>query len=435
MNIAARTPAQDAGKPENGKSENGKSENGKLENGKYDVGGVVMDRPFKIRRLGHFGFSAKNLKACLEFYTKDIGFKVTDPMNFAANPANRDKFAGIEDTHQYFMRHGTDHHSFVMADRRIIDINYADKPHKPNHSINQMTWQVGSLREVVNAIPYFESTGTPINRAGRDMPGSNWHVYPFDPEFHRNELYYGIEQIGWNGKAKPKELYARGFHHAPDLPQISEEEEIARAEAAGVNMETGYRQREDMPEIYDVDGVLLARPFKVVKIGPIGLYVDDVDTVSRFYEQVMGFTFTREANVQGARVRYLRCNTEHHSLAIADKSLRAKLGAPDDTTCMSFGLQLANYRQLRDAVDFLKSRGREMADMPGELFPGMDYAACFVDPDGVRVILYCYMEQVAAGAVPAQPGVIANTKPATWPERIAPRADVYDGEAYLGPWG
>jgi len=31
--------------------------------------------------------------------------------------------------------------------------------------------------------------------------------------------------------------------------------------------------------------------------------------------------------------------------------------------------------------------------------------------------------------------VIANMKPATWPERIAPRADVYDGEAYLGPWG
>ena len=25
---------------------------------KYNVGGVALDRPFKIRRLGHFGFNA-----------------------------------------------------------------------------------------------------------------------------------------------------------------------------------------------------------------------------------------------------------------------------------------------------------------------------------------------------------------------------------------
>ena len=24
---------------------------------KYDVGGVLLDRPFKVRRLGHFGFN------------------------------------------------------------------------------------------------------------------------------------------------------------------------------------------------------------------------------------------------------------------------------------------------------------------------------------------------------------------------------------------
>ena len=28
---------------------------------KYNVGGVAWDRPFKIRRLGHFGFNAVGL--------------------------------------------------------------------------------------------------------------------------------------------------------------------------------------------------------------------------------------------------------------------------------------------------------------------------------------------------------------------------------------
>jgi len=408
---------------------------GGAEGGKHDVGGILLDRPFKIRRLGHFGYSARNLKECLQFYNQEIGFKITDPMNFAASPAMAEKLKGIEDTHQYFMRHGTDHHSFVMADQRVVDRLYASRPHKPTHSINQMTWQVGSLREVVNAIDYFEHTGVPINRAGRDMPGSNWHVYPFDPEFHRNELYYGIEQIGWSGKPKPKELYERGFHEAPDLPQISEEEEVFRAEKAGVDLHSGYLQRESMPSSYDVDGVLLPRPFKVVKIGPVGIYVKDVDAVSAFYENILGFTLTREVTFQGHRCRFLRCNTEHHSLALYPIALRETYGHTNESTCMGFGAQLANYRQLRDAVAFLKARGRKIAPLPGELLPGVDYAAAVIDPDGVPLILYYQMDQVAGSGPLTDNAEAANTDPSTWPERLTPRPGAYSGEAYLGPWG
>ncbi len=401
----------------------------------YDVGGVLLDRPFKIRRLGHFGYSAKNLGDCLEFYNQDIGFKITDPMDFAANPALRPLLAGIEDTHQYFMRHGTDHHSFVLADRRVVDRLGAMRPHRLKHSINQMTWQVGSLREVVNAIGFFEKQGVPISRTGRDMPGSNWHVYPFDPEFHRNELYYGIEQVGWNGKGKPAELYTRGFHETPDLPQISEEEEVFRAEAAGVDLNTGYLQRESLPSVYDVDGVLLPRPFKVVRIGPVGIYVDDIDAVSRYYRDIMGFVLMRETEFEGQRCQFLRCNTEHHSIALYSKSLRAQLRTAEDSTCMSFGVQVANYRQLVDAVTFLKQRGRQVIDMPGELFPGIDYAVAVVDPDGVPLILYAYMEQVTDDSVCSRPPMTANMKPETWPRNFPARSDTFMGEAYLGPWG
>ena len=62
-------------------------------------------------------------------------------------------------------------------------------------TINQITWQTGALEEVVNGAHFFEEQGIGIQRVGRDMPGSNWHVYPLDPDGHINELYYGIEQI------------------------------------------------------------------------------------------------------------------------------------------------------------------------------------------------------------------------------------------------
>jgi glyoxalase/bleomycin resistance protein/dioxygenase superfamily protein len=46
-------------------------------NRKYDVGGVLLDRPFKIRRLGHFGYNVENVAGCLEFYCELLGFRRT----------------------------------------------------------------------------------------------------------------------------------------------------------------------------------------------------------------------------------------------------------------------------------------------------------------------------------------------------------------------
>jgi hypothetical protein len=35
----------------------------------YEVGGVRMSRPFKIRRFGHFGFNLDRLDEGIAFYT------------------------------------------------------------------------------------------------------------------------------------------------------------------------------------------------------------------------------------------------------------------------------------------------------------------------------------------------------------------------------
>ena len=82
-------------------------------------------------------------------------------------------------------------------------------------TINQITWQTGAPEEVVNGAHFFEEQGIGIQRVGRDMPGSNWHVYPYDPDGHINELYYGIEQIDWTRRSKPRDMYYRIFHEEP----------------------------------------------------------------------------------------------------------------------------------------------------------------------------------------------------------------------------
>ncbi|HXG36350.1 MAG TPA: VOC family protein, partial [Dehalococcoidia bacterium] len=162
---------------------------------KFNVGGVLLDRPFKIWRLGHFGFDTNKMAEALHFYVDLLGFRISDPRDYSQRiPA--EVLAEVGDARGYFTRYGADHHAFVLFNRRAREAMLAaqGRPITPGITINQITWQVGSLAEVVNAANWFKETGVPLQRSGRDMPGSNWHTYVYDPDGHTNELYYGIEQ-------------------------------------------------------------------------------------------------------------------------------------------------------------------------------------------------------------------------------------------------
>ncbi len=408
---------------------------------KHDVGGVLLDRPFKIRRLGHFGFNVADaaMEACRRFYVDLLGFRISDEANFASRlPA--EQLADLEHPTGYFTRHNTDHHTFVLFNRDVMErfAQLAQRRVVPGVTINQITWQVGSLAEVGNGARWFKEEGVPIVRTGRDMPGSNWHTYVLDPDGHTNELYYGIEQVGWEGFSKPRSLYHRGFQTPPELPQMSEIDEIQQEIAQGTDLHAGYHQNDDLPATYDVDGILLPRPFKVVRIGPVSLFVADVAAATSFYRDRLGFTVTDELDWHGYHCAFLRANTEHHALALLPVQLRPALGMSAHTTCAAFGMQVANYRQLRAAVQFLTDNGCRLLDsVPPDLYPGIDYAAHLLDPDGHCIQLYYYMEQVAgdAGARPHAERPAVSAAPATWPATVEARPDTFAGEPFLGPWG
>ena len=248
--------------------------------------------------------------------------------------------------------------------------------------------------EVVNGNDYFDGRAIPIRRTGRDMPGSNWHTYVWDPDENVNELYYGIEQIGWLGRSKPRPMHYRGFQVKPELPQMSEEAEVVEALDKGIEIFSGYKDSETLPANFDVDGILLPRPFKITKIGPVNLFVGDPERALEFYTNHLGFVHTEEVNYRGHKVVFLRNGSEHHSLGLFPKALRAELGCSSHTSCMSFGVEVATYQQLRNAVEFLKQNGVQFREIPEELHPGVDYAAYAIDPDGHMIQLYYYMEQV-----------------------------------------
>jgi catechol 2,3-dioxygenase-like lactoylglutathione lyase family enzyme len=400
---------------------------------RYDVGGILLQRPFKIRRLGHFGFNVEKLPEGREFYGDLLGFTASDTLDFSRAPWFP-KNADLGDPRGYFMRYGTDHHAFVLFPKRVMD-HRADRKFAPEVTINQITWQCGSLKEIVDAHTYFEQQQVRIQRVGRDMPGSNWHVYVYDPDGHTNEFYYGIEQVGWNQLSKPRDMYYRGFNEKPPLPQMSEAAELAEARAKGIDVLSGHRPQETLDAKYEVEGVLLPRPFKITKIGPVSLFVEDVDRAESFYSERLGFVRTEETVYRGARCVFLRCGAEHHSVGLFPKELRRSLGLNERTSCMSFGVEVGSYAQLRAAVAFLKAHGVTFVDaIAPELHPGIDYSAFVLDPDGHCIQLYYYMEQIGWAGRP-RPATERRRVNGEWPEVLEPLSDTYVDQVFQGPLG
>jgi catechol 2,3-dioxygenase-like lactoylglutathione lyase family enzyme len=396
----------------------------------HNVGGVLYDRPFKIRRLNHFGISVEDTGASLAYYRDLLGFHVADALDLQKYDPGV-WLEGLADTHIYFLRHNSDHHTFVLMPKSWVD--HMDSPARGDLTINQITWQVGSLREVVEARLWLESLGNKIERYGRD-PGSNWHTYFPDPTGHTNELEYGIEQVGWDGRSKPEILWPWANEH-PSLPTKSEGSELEAAEADGVDLTSGYRWVDELPKTFDVGGVLLSRPFKPVRIGPVNIFVEDVAIAEQFYTQRLGLVKSEETVIEGHRAVFLRANTEHHSLGLFPMELRKDLGVSEHTTLLSFGIQLGSYEQLRAARSFLEERGVKLLDLPQEIHPGVDYTVHAVDPDGHVMQLYYYMEQVGWDGTTRSPAQRRVVDPDVWPETLAPLSDTYAGETFWGPLG
>ena len=70
----------------------------------------------------------------------------------------------------------------------------------------------------------------------------------------------------------------------------------------------------------------MARPFKVTGIGPVSLFVDDLDRATRFYTDVLGFGVRERVQWGGHEGVLLYSDTDHHTLALYAAALRSALG-------------------------------------------------------------------------------------------------------------
>jgi catechol 2,3-dioxygenase-like lactoylglutathione lyase family enzyme len=121
------------------------------------------------------------------FYRDTLGLTQTEEVEF-------------EGMRCVFFRSGGEHHSlglYPLALRERLGLS--------GHSrCMSLGWQVGSYAQLRDAKRYFEEQGCKlIDIPAALYPGIDYAVNVLDPEGHCLQLYYYMEQIGWDGKPRP----------------------------------------------------------------------------------------------------------------------------------------------------------------------------------------------------------------------------------------
>jgi len=140
--------------------------------------------PFQLRKIGHVALFVSDVERSVRFYVDVLGFRISDLYQEDMMPGGA-----------AFIRLNTDHHGIALFK--------ATQDRDPGAGLHHMAFEVGSLDEVFRARDHLRKHGVPIHFEGRRRAGVQIAVEFRDPDGHNLEVYWGIDQIGSEGKARP----------------------------------------------------------------------------------------------------------------------------------------------------------------------------------------------------------------------------------------
>jgi len=144
------------------------------------------DMPFRINKLGHMVLVVRDIDESVRFYTQVLGFKVSD-----VYPDSMIRGRMV------FMRFNDDHHGIGLVGQA--------PGASPNHELHHIALEVATIDEVFRAREHLEKHGVHIAFDGRRRAGSQVSVEFDDPDGHHLEIFWGLDKVDWDGKARPAE--------------------------------------------------------------------------------------------------------------------------------------------------------------------------------------------------------------------------------------
>ena len=140
--------------------------------------------PFQIGKIGHVVLNVRDVERSARFYVEVLGFRISDVYPEEMVPGG-----------MVFLRCNPDHHGVALVGSMAAEA--------PNLELNHLAFEVATLDEVVRAGDHLRRHGVKIDFEGRRRAGCQLAVEFRDPDNHRLEIYWGIDQIGSDGQVRP----------------------------------------------------------------------------------------------------------------------------------------------------------------------------------------------------------------------------------------
>ncbi|MCP5149707.1 MAG: VOC family protein [Ectothiorhodospiraceae bacterium] len=160
--------------------------------------GRPVGMPFRITRIGHVVLRVTDLERSVGFYTELLGLEVSDVYPPTMMPGG-----------MVFMRCNTDHHGVAL-------VGGATGPVRGDE-LHHLAFEVGTLDEVIRARDLLRARDVPIDFEGRRRAGCQIAVEFRDPDGHRLEIYWGLDQIGSDGRPRSPEQWREALSLADAL--------------------------------------------------------------------------------------------------------------------------------------------------------------------------------------------------------------------------
>jgi len=146
--------------------------------------------PIPVRKIGHIGLYCRDLERMLDFYTRVLGFRVSDR----------------NEKGMVFLRFGADHHSFVLA--RMSPEEQAKGT--GGKVLQQIAMEVADLDTLKHVRTYLMEQGVHVHgKIKHEGPGSDYTFDFDDPEGNRLQFFSDMDQIGWDGQSRPSSQWKR----------------------------------------------------------------------------------------------------------------------------------------------------------------------------------------------------------------------------------
>ena len=139
---------------------------------------------FHISKLGHVVLQVADVERSTAFYTQVLGFKVSDVDPEEMTPCG-----------MVFLRCNTDHHCLALVGAAVAP--------STNKELHHFAFEVPTLAEVIRARDRLRAHDVKIDFEGRRRAGCQIAVEFRDPDNHSVEIYWGVDQVGSDGRVRP----------------------------------------------------------------------------------------------------------------------------------------------------------------------------------------------------------------------------------------